>query len=251
VARLWTGVVSCCKLLPNKGIDPTLQVLGYHVSQRARVMPNTLGPLGRGDELQCYHCTKPAMFLFGGDEGEGGMPLCLDCQMKVQALLTQRLENDERAMNYLGAQIESTVGLPGLVPRFPQRQHPTTIHTGDLVTNNLHIKDSSIGVLNTGTISSVDNAVGTLYSSGDAAAADAFKGFTEALVGLEEADSDQKNQLLELVSMLSAEATLPASERRKAPMRALIAEVANITSGVAALAALYAQFFPAIQALFA
>ncbi len=26
----------------NKGIDPTSIVLGYHVNQRARVMPNTL-----------------------------------------------------------------------------------------------------------------------------------------------------------------------------------------------------------------
>jgi hypothetical protein len=29
-------------VIANKGIDPTSQVLGYHGSQRARVMPNTL-----------------------------------------------------------------------------------------------------------------------------------------------------------------------------------------------------------------
>jgi hypothetical protein len=186
------------------------------------------------------------MFLFGEEQ----IPLCLDCQLKMQALLNQRLENDERAMNFLAGQIETTVGLTGLVPRFPERTHPTTIHTGDLVTHNLHVENSSIGVLNTGHIDSVDNAVGTLYSSGDAASADAFKSFTEALVLLGEVDADQKNQLLELVSILSAEATVPAGERRKSAMRSLIAEAANICSGVAALAALYAQFFPAIQALF-
>jgi hypothetical protein len=198
--------------------------------------------------VKCHQCSRPAMFLVG-PEGQQ-VPLCLDCNVKLQALQNQRLENNERMMNFLAAQVEMTAGIPGLVPRFPARTRPIAVHTGDLVTNNLTIADSNIGVLNTGSIGSVDSAIGVLYSAGDQQVADSFRAFTEALVQIEEVQAEQKNHLLELLSVLSAEATVPAERRRKSAMRPLLTEIATLCSGVASLAALYALFFPAIEALF-
>jgi hypothetical protein len=189
------------------------------------------------------------MFLVDAEDGQ--IALCLDCKVKLQALQNQNVENMERMLNHLAGQIEMASGVSGLVPRFPPRARPVTLHTGDLMTTNLNIADSSIGVLNTGFIGSVDNAVGTLHSEGDVDAADAFKAFTEALVAIEEIAADQKNQLLELLSVLAAEATVPPPERRRTAMRPLLAELSTICSGVASLAALSTQYIPAIAALFA
>ncbi len=40
---VYAYVIRVARRLPNKGIDSTSQVLGYHGSHRARVMPNMLG----------------------------------------------------------------------------------------------------------------------------------------------------------------------------------------------------------------
>lgn len=132
--------------------------------------------------MQCHQCPKPALYYL---EVEGGqLPLCLDCFMKVQYLTERALEANERRINFLSDQYEMVTGLPGMLPRFEQRPPATFVTAGDLVMNNLKIDRSSIGVLNTGQIGSVDTAIGTLHDNGDDAAADAFRDFTEAIVQL-------------------------------------------------------------------
>ncbi len=198
--------------------------------------------------MKCRECSKPTTFAI--ERNGEQVPLCLDCNLKLQALQRQQLEEYERAMNYAVGQAEVAMGMPGLLPRFPPRERPVALHTGDLVTHNLTVSGSSIGVLNSGYIGSVDSAIGALYSTGEQNVADALKSFTDALLVLEDVRADQKNELLELLSMISAEATVPPKNRRKLAMRSLLAEVCAICSGVASLAALYEQFSPAIAALF-
>jgi hypothetical protein len=153
-------------------------------------------------------------------------------------------------LNYLSAEMESAVGLPGIMPRFPARPPRAIIQSGNVTMHHINIDRSSIGVVNTGYIGQVDSAIGTMRSSGDASGAEGFKQFTEALVSLQSVDSAHKNKLLEILSVLASEATLPPEKRRKSAMRSLLVELATLTSGVADLATLYAHFGPAILALF-
>ena len=69
-------------------------------------------------------------------------------------------------------------------------------------------------------------------------------------MGLAEVDAETKNKVLELVSVLASEATVPKENRRGTAMRTILAEWSSICSEVAALAPLYAQYAPAIIALF-
>lgn len=69
------------------------------------------------------------MFFVGPEDGR--VALCLDCTMKLQALQREQLDDNERMINYLADQLEMVAGIPGLAPRFPPRQHPIAIHTGD------------------------------------------------------------------------------------------------------------------------
>lgn len=198
--------------------------------------------------MKCCQCSKPALFLVG-PEGQQ-VPLCLDCNAKFQEMLDRQNENSERMMNYLASEMEMTVGLSGLLPRFPERRPRTVIRSGNITMHNIKIDNSNIGVLNTGNIGTVDTAIGSMRSSGDSAAADSFRLLTEALVRLQDVDSELKNRLLEVLSVLASEATAPPAQRRKSAMRPLLVDLATLTSGVQSLAQLYAQYAPAILALF-
>jgi hypothetical protein len=187
------------------------------------------------------------MFLVGA---AGEIPLCLDCHSKFQEAIDRQNDSLERLMNYLTAEMEMAVGLPGLYPRFPERKPRTVIRSGNITMHNIRIDNSNIGVLNSGHIGTVDTAIGAIRSAGDANAAAAFQGFTEALARLQDVDAELKNKLLELLSILATEATIPAPKRRRVAMKPLLLELATLSSGVNSLAQLYAQYAPAIAALF-
>lgn len=115
--------------------------------------------------------------------------------------------------------------------------------------NHIEVNDSNIGVLNTGRIGEIDSAVGVLNSGGEDKGAEAFQKFTEGLMS-SSVDDKAKGQVLEILSVLSAEATAPVAERRKSAMRPLLADLANVCKGIDCLAGLYGIFAPAIEAFF-
>ncbi|HET6231750.1 MAG TPA: hypothetical protein VFE05_16870 [Longimicrobiaceae bacterium] len=162
----------------------------------------------------------------------------------------REIERSERMLNHIGAQMDLMTGMPGLTPRFPPRYPRTIIQSGDVTMHNIHINNSTVGLLNTGYIGAVDSAVGAMHSGGDEPGAAAFRAFTEKLAELEDVDTGRKNQVLELLSVLASEGAAPKPNRRGAAMRALLTELATLTSGFASLAALHAQYAPAIAALF-
>lgn len=199
--------------------------------------------------MRCYQCPKPALFMVG-DPGQA-IPLCLDCNSKFQEVIDRQMENSERMLNHLAAEMEATVGMSGLVPRFPPRRPRTVIQSGKVTMHNINIDRSNIGVVNTGYIGSVDSAVGSMRAAGEANAADAFRGFTEKLLRLPDVDPKEKDAILELLSLLATEATMPPEKRRSSAMRTLLAELANLVSGIASAAQLHAQYAPLIARLFA
>lgn len=195
--------------------------------------------------MKCHNCSNQAMFLVGPEDAR--CPLCLDCHAKF--VQTLALQNDmlEREMNYLVGMAEATVGFPGILPRFPQRQ---VVQMGDITLNNIKIDRSTIGVLNTGTIGTVDAAVTALQQTGDTASAQIFKSLTEAVARDRQLTPETKNQILDLLSLLSTEATAPRERRRSGAMLPLLEKLSNLLSGAAALAQLWAQYGPALQRLF-
>ena len=198
--------------------------------------------------MKCYQCDKPAMFVL--QLPEGTLPLCLDCNAKYQAMLSRQMEDSERMLNYISEEMEYAMGLPGLMPRFPQRPPQAIIRAGDMTVHNIQIDRSNIGVVNTGYIGAVDTAVGALRISGEVDGAEALKQFTERLMASQELDDETKAKALELLSVLATEVTAPRPLMRKAAMKPLLLELANLASGAAALAQLHDQFGPLILSLF-
>jgi len=142
-----------------------------------------------------------------------------------------------RVINFLSAQAESVVGIPGVLPRYPEPR--AVIQTGGVTLNNIHVSDSEIGILNTGTIENVDSTVTVLRNEGNKELASAVTVLSEAVIKSAQVADDQKNQILELLSSLSEEAVAPQEKRKLAVVKAVLAELTVLLGGVVSLAGLW------------
>jgi hypothetical protein len=103
---------------------------------------------------------------------------------------------------------------------------------GDTTFNNITIKDSTVGVVNTGYIGTVDSAISVLEDSGDKAAADALRKLSEEVANATQISAQVKNDVLELLSVLAAEAAAPKEQRRSRAMLAMAESLALYLKGL-------------------
>ncbi len=194
---------------------------------------------------KCYQCEKPAIHPVIADEAK--IPLCLDCHLKYTQLLATQNDMIERTINYLTSQMEASVGLRGILPRFPERK---VVQTGDVTLNNIQIDNSTIGVINTGSIETVDAAVTSLRQSGDDKLSSALLELSQAVLSNNEVVNETKNQLIEILSLIATEATAPKEKRRVATMRILLTELSTILSGISSLGELWDRIKPILESVF-
>ncbi|MDP3786581.1 MAG: hypothetical protein Q8R05_03410 [Candidatus Omnitrophota bacterium] len=145
----------------------------------------------------------------------------------------------EREINYATDNMESAMGMPGILPKFPERQPPKIIQTGGITLNNIHVSRSEIGVLNTGVIENVDSTLTVLKTQGNAELAAAVTGLSEAVIKATEITAEQKNQIIELLSALSEEAVAPKEKQKKSVIKALIQHLEDLLKGVSTITGLW------------
>jgi len=187
------------------------------------------------------------MFMVG-PEGQQ-VPLCLDCYIRYQNVMWQQQKMAERQINYSTAAMESMAGLPpGILPRYPDPG--AVIQTGDVTLNNIHISNSDIGVLNTGTIESIDATLTVLKTEGNAGLAAAVTALSEAVIKSQKITVEQKNQIMELLDALSEQAVAPREKRKTSVVRAVFGELSGVLSGIATVAGLWQKASSVFQKVF-
>lgn len=185
------------------------------------------------------------MFLVGPEGSR--VPLCLDCNLKLTQLQAAQNAESERMINYLVSQMESSVGLPVSLPRFPERR---IIQGGNVALNNIKVSNSTIGVLNTGNVQTIDSALTVLRESGDAALSKGLTDFSQAVLAHPTLAAADKDKLCEILSVVATEATAPKEKRRPFAIRPLLQELATLAGGAAGLAELYDHLRPLLEAAF-
>jgi hypothetical protein len=195
--------------------------------------------------MKCHNCDKLAMLTVT----QAAVPLCLDCYIKWETINLQRMEMLERQHNLAADEVEIATGMPGIAARFPPRP-PRTVIRGGPTLNNINISNSQIGVLNTGTIGTIDNAVGVIQQHGEPDAATALKTLTEAIAEAPDLSVADKNKALELTSLVATEAAAPAEKRRKGAMGAILSELGSTLRTSAAVVKIWEFAQPLIANLF-
>ena len=180
---------------------------------------------------QCANCPKIAVFEIGDENAR--FRFCLDCYIAYQNVVIRQHEMYERVINYFSDQIDHSIGLPPIGPRFPERSH--IVHMEGATLNNINVSNSQIGVLNTGAVRTIDSSLTVLRNHTDQDLASFVKTLTECVVSSDDLTNNQKNEILEILGSLTQEAIVPPGERKSAVARALLMRLKGILDGISAL----------------
>jgi hypothetical protein len=194
--------------------------------------------------MKCYQCDTPAMYHIG----EQSIPLCLDCYFKFSQIEQQQVENSERMMNYLSDEMSMIAGLPPIGPRFPPRPRPTVIAGAKL--HNISVNNSVVGTVNTGSIGTIDQSITALLQVGDPQVAEAVKALSEAILQSGDLTPNQKNELVESLSVVAKEAAAPKEARRNTVATALLERATKITSLANDITDICQKWWPVLLAAF-
>jgi len=117
-----------------------------------------------------------------------------------------------------------------------------------------NISGGSIGLLNAGNIEDVENIavnVNSLQQTGNVDPAEALKSLTEATLSSSEISSEKRQELLDLLSELSEQASLVPEQRKKpGVLRAFVSGTGTAFEAAGGLAAAWATWGPAILHFF-
>lgn len=187
------------------------------------------------------------MYIVGPKGNE--FALCLECTLKQQQLAAIQSDQLERDLNYATAQIEAVMGMPGTLPRYPQRE-VKIIKGGSVTLNNITVNDSAIGVLNTGNLEIVDSAISALKSHPETqAVAAAISRLTNAI-----ADSSlptaTKNEAIEILSTVATEATAPEGRKKSSVVKRLLSALPTLLQTSASAIEVWKAVEPIILGIF-
>jgi hypothetical protein len=194
----------------------------------------------------CAQCGRPAVFSI--EMENGSLPLCIDCNLKFEQAEAIVFDRRTRVYNHKAQHLQMSMGIP--IPRIPPSNLPVFYYDGGTVLNNINLKDSAVGVLNTGSIQSIDAAVTVMNRRGDQVAAAAIARMVEAIASETNLDDKVKADTLEKLSIVASEATLPKEKRRGGAIRSLLVDVSQVVGGVAGLAQLWQTYGPLIEEIF-
>ena len=197
----------------------------------------------RGDMI-CRNCGRPAV-LEVGRPGQI-IPVCLDCNLKLQQASAIRHNMLADAQEKVWAEAAAITGLPN--PRPPRPRAPV-LQLGDVSLNNITLHGSTVGLLNTGYLGTIDGAI-TVLGQSEGAAAQALRQLTEAVANSGQVEVELKNELLELLSLVASESAAPQETRRSKAILAVLERLSNLLQGTAALSDLAAKYMPSIVGLF-
>jgi hypothetical protein len=181
--------------------------------------------------------------------GEQNIPLCLDCYFKFSQIQQQQLESSERMMNYLSDEMAASVGLPPMGPRFPPRPQPVVVAGAKL--HNIHVNNSVVGTINTGSIGTVDQSISALVQSGEPELAEAIKALSEAILQSGDLTQNQKNELVESLSVISKEAATPKEARQNTVALSLLGKAMKVTALANDITDVCQKWWPVLVAVFA
>lgn len=167
--------------------------------------------------LSCNQCGKVAV----------SQGLCVDCLYKVALAQTLMMRNAVIMANHAAAELDM---IAPYGPPTPQMQLPE-LPKGPAIMHNIHVSDSVVGSINTGTIQTVDVNIEYLKTGGNKELAEALQRLTESIANESALASDDKNILLDQVAYLSEQASGPANVRKRGLIKAAMDSLSTFANG--------------------
>ena len=183
--------------------------------------------------MKCQQCGKVAVWSYD----DGKINLCLDCNLKFQQAADMMNRRNAEMINYLAEQMEATVGLPGIIPRY--KITPSLIHTGNTTFNNINVNNSTVGAINTGYVETIDVSLSVINDKNNNEIAKILKALTEEIIQNKEVKEKNKNDVLEQLAFISEELTKPVEHQKKSIMKSAYTVISNLLSNSANILAIW------------
>jgi len=189
---------------------------------------------------KCSQCKRsPAVYQINGH------PLCVDCAYKIQQMNYMEQVQNMQQMNWLCAHMETVAGVPGILPRFEIPKPPPIIkQQGGITLNNINVEQSVVGSINTGNIGQIDVALSNIKNGGDDELANTIKEFTEAILASNELTIEMKNELIEQLSFLTGQATVPKESRKGSIIKPILTTISKSIQHLPGLVTLFEKLGP-------
>jgi len=197
---------------------------------------------------KCYHCDKPALKIYGKT------PLCLDCYHKVAYADFLEGQVEHNRLSWLASNINLVqqdlyIGTGGILP-LKQMTIPQPPSAPRYSSQQIKISESNIGVINTGTLLSLETGIEFIHNHGDKELADAVKQLTEAVVNSTEINNELKSQTAEQLEFLVNEALAGKEKQRKNFARKVMSDISQSVGTIAGLLTIWNTVQPLLQAYF-
>lgn len=184
---------------------------------------------------KCSQCDKPAVL---GD-------LCVDHYYKLQQAIYLQSSMAAAMQNLLAAQLDAGTGY---LVHHPRIIIPPPPSIGDNVTfNNINIDRSTVGAINTGILSNLDVSMDLVKSKGEDELAAAIKELTQAIYDSKEVDDSFKNDILDQLQFIVAQATAEPENRSTGLVKGMLSGIRSSISAVASLLAIWDRVEPLIE----
>lgn len=194
---------------------------------------------------RCSQCSRPAVASMSGQN------LCVEHAAMMAGVVQRQQEQSAAMINFLHEQIEYTMGVPSSGPRIAIPQPPpTVVHRGNVTTNQFRIDRSVIGAVNTAEVAKIEVSMNNIQNQDSTYFAAAIKELTEAFAANAELQDSKKEELLEILSYLSSQATLPEQQQQKTLIKRMLSRVPQIIATAADLTALWAAHHQALIGFF-
>lgn len=194
---------------------------------------------------RCSQCTRPAVASMSGQN------LCVEHAAMMSNLVQNQQTQAAAMMNYLSEQIEYTMGVRSTPPRIaiPQ-QPPTLVHRGNITNNQFRIDRSVVGAVNTAEVAKIEVSMNNIQNQDSSDFTAAIKELTEAFAANAELQDNKKEELLEILSYLSNQATLPEQQQQKTLIKRMLSRVPQIIATAADLTTLWVIHHQALSSFF-
>lgn len=191
--------------------------------------------------MRCHQCDRPPIW----DTGEGKV-LCLECAEKLQSMQHRQALLCAAMANQALDDMEAVVGmrLPG--GRIPVKEIAAALK-GKSVLNNIHITNTSVGVLNTGDLARIDALITLTKNTDVETIGTQLQNLTQSIVDSPDLDDAQKKELLDLVQALAEQVVGP---RRPSVIKSLLTSIEDRAKGMAAIFSVVQVLSAAVRGLF-
>lgn len=185
--------------------------------------------------MQCNQCSRPAICSIQGH------PLCVEHAAMFAQVQNAQNDNMRLKMAVINDLENSMDASIGLAPRRPMQIPPRNLIHAPRTTVNDHsirIDRSTIGVLNTGTIGTLNASVSLLEKSNPQDALQ-IKSLIEAISRNQELEQQARKGAIEQISYLLSQVSIPAVQRNNSVLKTILAAIGTTLSTSADLYTLW------------